>query len=312
MTLCQVKLTVGSRGDCRRVDAYLPARMGRFSRTQIQQLIAEGHVLVDGQRVKPSQRLKSGMRIDLAYPPDMLKPLLVLDDVALDVLWEDESILAINKPAGMPSQPRHRFEGGTLVNAVLSYLDLSGETGPGIMHRLDRHTSGVVLVGKTPQVCTSLGLQFERREVLKEYRAIVSGVPVSGQGEIRKIRLAIGQHPERKEKMAIDVPYAQTAETELSVVEVLAGGRYSLVACWPKTGRTHQIRLHLSAIGHPIVRDDFYGRPTPESLPIERQALHAFRIGVTNPTTNELLQVQAPMPPDMEQTLAFLRQQEEF
>lgn len=304
--LCQIELSVGQRGDGRRVDAYLPARMNCFSRNQIQGLMADGHVLVNGKPVKPSHRLRSGMKIQFSYPADTLKPLIVSDDVDLQVLWEDDALLAINKPAGMPTQPRHRFEGGALVNALIGYLGMTGLNGPGIVHRLDRNTSGVVLVGKTLQARAALGRQFEQHTVAKEYLAIVAGVPRED-----RVTLAIGQDQQVRERMAVDVPQAQPAETCLRVVERLAGDRHSLVACFPRTGRTHQIRVHLAAIGHPILADDFYGVQPPAGLPLKRHALHALRVCIDHPLTSEPFTVEAPLPDDMEQTLSGLREREE-
>lgn len=304
MSLCQVKLSVGQRGDGRRIDAYIPSRMSRFSRSQVQSLMAEGLILLDGRAVKPSQRLRQGMTIEVRYPPEALRPLIVADDVPLEVVWEDADLLAVNKPTGMPTQPRHRFEGGTLVNAVVQHLGLSGEKGPGIMHRLDQDTSGVVLIGKTPEARRSLGLQFQAHTVRKEYRALVDGVPTPAE---QRVELPLGPSPDDHRRVVVGGPDALPARTDLRVLETLAGGRAAWMACAPVTGRTHQIRVHLAGIGHPIVADEWYGRPAPEELPLERLALHAFRIQVDHPRTAQPLTLEAPLPEDLDHTLSRLR-----
>lgn len=291
----EVKVNVGQSGHGQRVDAFLPSCLARFSRTRIRALVDAGAVLVDGRAVKPGRRLRSGERVVVTWD-EADKPDLVRDSVPLEVLHEDGWVLAVNKPAGMPVQPRHRFEGGSLVNAVLGHLGLAGDRGPGVLHRLDRDTSGVVLVAKTDEARGFLGQQFERRKVEKEYVALVHGVPDPPEGEVE---LPLGVDPQDRLRMVVGGLDPRPALTRYRVVEPLAGGSHAWVALWPRTGRTHQLRVHLAAIGHPILADDFYAPRKGPEVTLRRQALHARRIAFRHPEDGRPFAVLAPLPADL-------------
>jgi 23S rRNA pseudouridine1911/1915/1917 synthase len=302
-----------------RLDAFVAARLDQLSRMRLRRAINEGQILVDGSHAKSAYRLKPGQRVKVGaieLPADGPKP----EDTPLDILFEDEHLAAINKPPGMVVHPAKGHWSGTLASAIAfrfeSLSQLGGETRPGIVHRLDRDTSGVIVVAKSDVAHASLNEQFENRTVEKEYFAIVSPEPNRDQDVIDK---RIGRHPYHREKMAIREHEAtsRNAVTMYHVVERFAG--VAAVSVFPKTGRTHQIRVHLASIGSPVLCDRLYsGRSqvstrtlNPRSLDdhplLERQALHARRIKFRHPISGETLEVSAPIPHDMQSTLDFLR-----
>lgn len=311
------------RTDGRRIDAYLASRFIDYSRSVLQKVIEAGAVEVNGRAVRASYKIRTGDKVRISLPP-LHDSTPVPEDIAIEVVYEDEYLTVVNKPAGMVTHPSRGNWGGTLANAIQFHYDrlstVAGEDRPGIVHRLDRDTTGLIVVAKDDLAHRRLGLQFEHREVQKEYMAIVYGVPNRDSDYVEK---AIGFHPIVREKMAVREPVdgGREAVTFYEVVERFRG--YALVRCKPRTGRTHQIRVHMNHIGTPIVADKPYsGRhrltladlevlgateDDPAGLLIERQALHAHTLRFTHPITELPLELVAPLPPDMARTLEALR-----
>lgn len=301
-----------------RLDAYLARHCPSRSRVQLRRVIAAGTVLVDGQQTKASYRLNAGQQIRLTLP-DLPREAPEPEAIALDILFEDEHLAAINKPAGMVVHPSRGHRGGTLTNALAHHFaqlsGLGGATRPGIVHRLDRDTSGVLVVAKTDSAHMALAAQFEARTTQKEYVAVVAGVPDRDRDAISQ---PIGMHPQQREKMAIRANHSTTrdAYTFYEVTERFQG--FTLLRVMPKTGRTHQIRVHLAHIGHPVLCDRLYGgrsqvtlgelcRTKDETVVLKRQALHAYRLQITHPATGEPLLFEAPLAPDIQTLVAVLR-----
>jgi 23S rRNA pseudouridine1911/1915/1917 synthase len=284
-----------------RLDVFVARRLPALTRSHARRLIEDGCVDVAGERVKPGLRLEAGqrVRVDLPAPaPSRVEP----EAIALDVLYEDRDLLAVNKHAGMTVHPAPGHPSSTLVNAILAHCtDLSGIGGvmrPGIVHRLDRDTSGVILVAKHDRAHDALARQLKDRTVEKTYRALVEGTPAPAAGVIEA---PIGRDPRRRQRMAV-VEGGREAVTRYRVIERFNGA--SLLEVLPKTGRTHQIRVHLAAIGHPIVGDRVYGA---RSRIVERQFLHALRIVFDHPSSAERMAIEAPLAPDLERALDRLR-----
>jgi 23S rRNA pseudouridine1911/1915/1917 synthase len=318
---------VKPRTDGKRIDAYLASRFPNYSRRVIQKVIDAEAVQVNGRPVKASYRVRSGDQVSIRLPelPDMTpKP----EDIPIEVVYDDPALTVVNKPPGMVTHPAKGNWSGTLVNAIQFHFDtlstLAGENRPGIVHRLDRDTTGLLVVVKGELAHRRLALQFETRQVHKEYLALVYGAP---QRDSDYIEQPIGFHPTVREKMAIRQPEdgGKPAVTFYEVLERFRG--FALVRCRPQTGRTHQIRIHLTHIGHPILADKLYsGRDRVtlgeiagqdrartlapdegEAVLIDRQALHAHRLRFQHPLSGQELHLTAPIPADMERTLAALR-----
>lgn len=304
----------------RRLDAYLALRVqDGFSRMFFQKAIKSGDVRVNGEKKKPSYVVSVGDVITIELPQEE-KPTLSPEDIPLDIIYEDELILVINKPAGMSVHPPGRDHGGTLVNGLIAHCnnlsDLGGEIRPGILHRLDKNTTGVILIAKDNAAHRFIAYQFEHRIVEKEYFAIIHGEPRFDNDIISK---PIGRAVKRSDKMNIDWAEGKSATTRFEVVERFQGFTFLKLA--PKTGRTHQLRLHLSSIGHPIVADTMYGgslvyesqlagealQLIDEAPLIDRHALHAARLQITYPFTEETVEFSAPLAPDMQRLLDMLR-----
>jgi len=302
-----------------RVDRYLSGRFGQYSRAFFQGKIRRGEVLVNDAAVKPSTELRVGdvITFTIPRPPTFeIEP----EDLPLDVLFEDDHMLAVNKPPNLVVHPARGHKRGTLVNALLYHCRYLAETGspqrPGIVHRLDRDTSGVLLVAKSEAAHSALGKQFEARTVHKEYRAIVEGVLRFDSDVINK---PIGRHPKDRTRMSIRATEGRHAESFYEVVERFPAFTY--VRVQPRTGRTHQIRVHLRSLGHPVVADrdyahrsalyaaDIAGRPRAddEAPLIDRQALHAYAITFRHPGTRQKMTITAALPADFERTLQALR-----
>jgi len=279
----------------RRLDVYLNNCLADKSRSHIQKLIADGRVTVDGKNVKASFKLTGGETIcvedfdaeDVEYLPE---------DLPLDVLYEDAAIIVVNKARGMTVHPADTVKRGTLVNALLYHCkDLSGINGvkrPGIVHRLDKDTSGVMVVAKTDAAHVSLAVQIKDKIATRTYLAIVHGVIADNAGIITG---AIGRDKLDRKKMAI-VPDGKPAVTEFKVLERFE--HFTYVECKLQTGRTHQIRVHMTAIGHPLLGDTKYtARKNP--FGISGQALHSHTLSLIHPTTRERMTFTAPLPDDM-------------
>jgi 23S rRNA pseudouridine1911/1915/1917 synthase len=310
-------LHVGVGVSERRIDKYLHGRFRNLSRHFLQDAIRSGAVKVNGEPIKPSFRLSHGDQIDLVIPEPPSKDIKP-ENIPLNVLYEDNDIIILNKPPDMIVHPARGNTHGTLVNALVHYSDqLSsglGEFRPGIVHRLDRDTSGVMVVTKHETAQWRIAKQFETRQVHKTYLAIVHGTP---ELHADRINAPLGIHPKIREKYAIRPEIGKEAVTFYEVVEPFRG--FSLLKCEPHTGRTHQIRVHLSYIKHPIVADDMYGgklvypwqladaEPAVEEPVIARCALHAWTLEFKHPSTEELVKFEAPLPADMQRLLDLLR-----
>jgi 23S rRNA pseudouridine1911/1915/1917 synthase len=275
------------------------------TRSQVQRLIDGGHVSVGDRSIKAGTLLKRGDQIVVRVPP---APTVEAEpaDIALDVLYEDEWILAINKPPGLVVHPAPGHRQGTLVSALLHrWSTLPPDLDPkrlGIVHRLDKDTSGVLLIAKTARVLADLGRQFHDREVDKRYLALVWGIPRRARGVIDE---PIGRHPVHRKRMAVR-QQGRAALTRYEVIESWKG--VALVRAHPATGRTHQIRVHLTSLGHPIVGDRIYGRGRDHrAIGIDRQALHAEAISFRHPVSGEAMSLKAPLAADFAAALATLR-----
>jgi 23S rRNA pseudouridine1911/1915/1917 synthase len=320
---------VKQRTDGKRIDAYLASRFTDYSRNVIQRIIDAEAVEVNGRSVKASYKVRAGDKVRV-WLPELPDTTPVPEDIPIEVVYEDEAITVVNKPPGMVTHPAKGNWKGTLVNALQFHYDtlstVAGENRPGIVHRLDRDTTGLLVVVKDDLAHRRLAMQFEQREIEKEYLALVHGVPERDSNYIER---TIGFHPLSREKMAIRTPEdgGKPAVTFYEVLERFRG--YSLVRCKPETGRTHQIRVHLTHIGHPIVADKAYsgrdrltlgdlltpeaarhlpsGSLDPASVLIDRQALHAHALRFLHPLTDKEVQLTAPLPADMARTLKALR-----
>ncbi|MEK6814857.1 MAG: RluA family pseudouridine synthase [Nitrospirota bacterium] len=290
-----------------RLDAYLARVLPDQSRSRIARLIDGGHVTVDGGVSKPSHRLKGGEAVQVVVPPPAPAD-IPAEAIPLDVLYEDADIIVVNKPAGLVVHPGAGRRTGTLVNALLHRCpDLAGigdKIRPGIVHRLDRDTSGVMAAAKTERAHRSLAAQFKNRTVEKEYLAVVAGRMPKKRG---RIEAAIGRHATQRKKMTTRTRRGREAVTEYRVVA--ESERASLLSVRILTGRTHQIRVHMAASGHPVLGDGVYGGKSarPADVPLPRQMLHARRLAFTHPVTGERLSFAAPIPEDMRNLLERLR-----
>ena len=290
--------------DGERLDVFLVRQQPELSRAHVQKLIASGDVVADGKIRKANFKLKAGMQVAFALPeaePIEVKP----EDIPLDILYEDGDIIVINKARGMVVHPAAGVNSGTLVNALLFHChDLSGINGeirPGIVHRLDKDTSGVMVAAKNDKAHLNLAEQISTKSAQRSYLAIVHG---NIKEEAGIIRGDIGRHPTDRKRMAIVRENGKPAVTHFKVMERF--GEYTLVECQLETGRTHQIRVHMTSIGHPLVNDPKYGsRKT--SFGIKGQALHSRQLTLQHPVTGEQLTFEAPLPEDMEKILSALR-----
>ena len=279
-----------------RLDVYLADRRSGLSRSRIRRLIDDGQVTVDGRPAKASTRLVVGQTVTLDLPPSSpaeLRPW----DVPLTIVFEDEHLIVIDKPAGMTVHPAPGNEDRTLANAVLAHAPgiegIGGERRPGIVHRLDKDTSGLIVVAKNERTHTRLSEQFKSREVSKVYLALVAGHPSPPEADIDA---PIGRRPHDRQRMAI-VSTGRPAITRYRVVTSYS--RSTLVEARPRTGRTHQIRVHLSSVGHPVVGDTTYGRPARPAEGLSRQFLHAFRLAFVHPASGETIRFTAELPNDL-------------
>jgi len=313
----KISLTYPAETETSRVDHFLCREMPGESRANIQRLIENGHVLVDGSTVKPSHKLKGGELLEVEIPePQPAQP--QAEQIPLEVLYEDSDLIVINKEAGMVVHPGPGTASGTLVNALLAHCtDLSGiggELRPGIVHRLDKGTSGVLVVAKNDRSHQALSAQFSVHSVKRIYQALIYGTPQEDSGKIEGI---IGRHPTERLRLSGKAKHGKNAVTRWRVRERY--NRVSLVELRLETGRTHQIRVHLTEAGFPLLGDPLYpdgGRIN--NIPdtqlrgminrLGRQALHARCLGFIHPTSGEYLEFTVEPPQDMQELLAYLRQ----
>lgn len=321
-----------SKNLTRRIDQYLVDRVGYLSRNGVQRLIDEGLVKVNGKVVKASYHPRDGDEVDMVAPPEPISE-LVPEDIPLEIVYEDEHLLALNKQADLMVHPARGKWTGTLVNGLVHYgrawSTLNGDWRPGILHRLDRNTTGIMLVAKSDEAHWRVARQFENRTIQKTYIAVIHGVP-DLLGDV--IDLPVGQDRYVREKQAIRKIEngGRPAVTKYEVQEIFQTpsesslhdstfaadrkspappARFSLVKLSPKTGRTHQLRVHMAALGKPIVGDTMYGGRVFQQgdFRLERQALHAREITFVHPVTLRTMTLQAPLPPDLSRLLEILR-----
>ena len=303
----------------RRIDRYLASRLPDYSRTFLQKLVKEGAVLVNGRTVKSSYDIQKGDFISVRVPV-LEESKIVPEDIPIDIVYEDDYLMLINKPYDMVVHPAGRHHCGTVVNALAFHCqNLSQVNGPlkaGIVHRLDRDTSGIMLTIKSDSVHSQIAMQFEKRSVKKEYLAVVEGELMLDSDEIS---LPIARHIIDSQKMAVRHDIGKEAVSIYEVVERFRG--YTLVKVMPKTGRTHQIRVHMRAIGHPVVADFMYSsqescylsdllqkeREEGELPIIDRQALHAHRIEFFHPIHNKKMEFEVDLPEDISALVNTLR-----
>jgi 23S rRNA pseudouridine1911/1915/1917 synthase len=319
-----VELVVRIKAEGMRLDHYLPIYFPDFSRSELQKAIEGGHVTVNGRPTKASYKVRNEDRLRVALP-EPVHDVIVPEDIPLDLLYEDESVALVNKPADMVVHPARGNWTGTLANALaFRFKDqlsrINGGFRPGIVHRLDRDTSGVILVAKDEVTHRELALQFETRKVHKEYVALTAGA-LERDSDYVEARLK--HHPHEREKMAATTDAADPdAKDACSYYEVLERFRgYTLVKVQPRTGRTHQIRVHLQYVGCPVLADKLYSgrdrfllsdlvpglpRESDEVL-LRRQALHAYRLRFKHPRKGSWIEVEAPLPGDIRKALETLR-----
>ncbi len=317
-----VTLKIRRRLPGRRIDKHLHDRFARMSRTLIQRLIKQGAITVNGKPTKASYELNAGDEVRLVVPgpePNEVIP----EPIPIEIIYEDREMLAVNKQAGIICHPARATQRGTLANGLAYYAETLSHGDdpfrPGIVHRLDKNTTGVMLVAKTDEAHWRLALQFERRTTQKEYLAIVEG-QVQLDGDL--IDAPIGGHPKVKDKYVVvdaagDTGNGKEAITRYEVVERFTG--FTLVRLFPKTGRTHQLRVHMSYIGYAMVSDPMYGghfiteaqlsgrRGDPASPIIGRQALHAYQISFSHPIREQPMTLQANLPEDFRRAVELLR-----
>lgn len=289
-----IELVVQKHSRGLRLDRFLADELPQFSRSRLQSLIHDGHIVLNEKVTRPRTIVREGDRIHLSEPPPE-KIETEPEKISLDVLFEDSDLLVVNKPAGMVVHPGAGNAQHTLVNALLAHCralsGIGGRERPGIVHRLDKETSGCLVVAKNDATHQHLSRQFAERMVEKIYLALVAGTMRKAQGIIDA---SIGRHRKHRQRMAVTKDRGRTARTDYRVVKSQNG--ISLVECVLHSGRTHQIRVHLHHLGHPVLGDKVYGRKGAREFP--RQMLHAWKLGFTHPRTGKRLTFEAPVPDD--------------
>ena len=287
-----------------RLDRYLTSVLHPLSRTGVQQLIVDGAILVNGQPGKPGYALRPGDHVQALWTTPTVQQAAVKPQVLpLDIVYEDRDLLVINKAAGMVVHPAPGHSEDTLVNALVARYPELQEVGsdmrPGIVHRLDKDTSGLLIVARNTHTLAALIEQMKRHGIVKRYLALVEGIVSLDQGTIDA---PIGRNPQHRQQMAITATDSREARTHFRVLQRFA--HHTLLLLQLETGRTHQIRVHLKAIGHPVVGDPVYGSGnTRRGLALPRQFLHAYQLKFTHPITGIPLEFEAPLPPDLQTVL---------
>ena len=295
-----LEITENQAGE--RIDRFL-ADSQDLTRSFLQKILKEGEVIVNGKSVKANYKLRKGDRIEFEIP-EAVEPDIVAEDIPLSILYEDADVLVVDKPKGMVVHPAAGHYSRTLVNAVMYHCkgELSGINGvlrPGIVHRIDRDTTGSIIICKNDMAHTEIARQLKEHSINRRYRAIVTGVLKDEEGTIEG---AIGRDKKDRKKMAITAD-GKPAVTHYRVLQRFK--HYTYVECVLETGRTHQIRVHMASIGHPLLGDEVYGRRS-DKYKCEGQCLHAMTLGFHHPRTGEYIEVNAPLPPYFEHLLAVL------
>ena len=288
-----------------RIDKYLAESLPDISRSYLQKLFRDGEIKMNGKAVKASAKTLAGAEIVFAIP-EPEEPEILPEDIPLDILYEDSDVILINKPKDMVVHPAAGHYTGTLVNGLMYHCreGLSGINGvlrPGIVHRIDKDTTGVLVVCKNDRAHNGLAEQLAEHSIIRKYRAIVCGNLKEDEGTVDA---PLGRHPQDRKKMAIVRSGGKRAVTHYRVLERF--GKYTYIECQLETGRTHQIRVHMASLGHPLLGDEVYGRGK-SPFKLEGQTLHAMVLGFIHPTTGEYMEFQAPLPEYFEKLLEKLR-----
>lgn len=288
-----------------RIDRYLSEQLPEISRSYLQKVIRDGGVLVSGSPVKANYKVNIGDVIELLLPP-AVEPEIQPENLSLSILYEDSDVIFVNKPKGMVVHPSAGHTSGTLVNGLLYHCqgELSGINGvmrPGIVHRIDKDTTGVLVVCKNDWAHNQVAEQLKEHSITRRYRAIVWG---NLKEDVGTVDAPIGRHPVDRKRMAVVSKGGKPAVTHYRVLERFE--RFTYIECELETGRTHQIRVHMVSIGHPLLGDEVYGRGR-SPYPLQGQVLHAMVLGIRHPSTNEYLEVQAPLPEYFLELLEKLR-----
>lgn len=299
-----INLEVSFEDANKRIDAFVSSKVEDVSRTQVQRLIEEGKILVKGKKIKSNYKVKEGDSISIEIP-DPVKIDILPEDIDIEIIYEDDDIAVVNKPQGMVVHPAAGNYTGTLVNALLSRCSnlsgINGEIRPGIVHRIDKDTSGVLVIAKNDNAHKKLSEQIKEHSVNRIYVAIVEGVIKNDSGVIN---LPIGRHPVERKKMAVVSKGGRNAVTHFKVIERFKEN--TLIEAKLETGRTHQIRVHMAYIGHPLVGDPVYGYKK-QKYKLKGQALHAMTLGFIHPTKGEYMEFSAPLPDYFNELLRKLR-----
>lgn len=302
----QINFEVLSEDADSRIDRYLAQQMPDQSRSFLQKLIREEQITVNGRPVKANYRLQPEDQV-LVIVPDPQLPDILPENIPLDILYEDSDVLVINKPKGMVVHPAAGHYTNTVVNAVMYHCqgNLSGINGvmrPGIVHRIDRDTTGAIVICKNDQAHQSLAQQLKEHSITRSYRAIVWNNLKEDEGTVDR---PIGRHPVDRKKMAVNEKNGKAAVTHYRVLERF--GRFTYIECRLETGRTHQIRVHMASIGHPLLGDEVYGPSGKQPFRLQGQCLHAMTLGFLHPSTGEYVEFEAPLPEYFTQLLKNFR-----
>lgn len=300
ITIAAEKEDVGTR-----IDVFLAENMENLSRSGVQKLIEDGHIRLNGGKVKANYKLREKDIMDVQIP-DVKEVEILPENIPLDILYEDKDVIVVNKPQGMVVHPAPGHTSGTLVNALMYHCGeelsgINGEKRPGIVHRIDKDTSGVLMIAKNDAAHQSLAAQLAEHSITRKYNAVVfNGFPE----DTGTVNQPIGRNPQDRKKMAVTEKHSRHAVTHYRVLERLE--KFTLIEAQLETGRTHQIRVHMTYIGHPLLGDLVYG-PKKQPFSLEGQALHARVLGFIHPTTGEYMEFEAPLPPHFEALLERLR-----
>lgn len=288
-----------------RIDRYLSEKCSDISRSYLQKLLKEESVLVNQKAAKSNYKVNTGDQIELSVP-EAIEPEITAEEMNLDIVYEDRDIILINKPKGMVVHPAAGHYSGTLVNGLMAHCrdDLSGINGvmrPGIVHRIDMDTTGVLIVCKNDMAHNSIAEQLKEHSITRKYYAIVHGILKEDDGTVNA---PIGRHPVDRKKMSVNDKNGRDAVTHYHVLERFR--QFTYVECQLETGRTHQIRVHMASIGHPLLGDSVYG-PAKSPFRLNGQTLHAGVLGIIHPRSKEYMEFQAPLPEYFEELLKKLR-----